>query len=65
MVFGFVCVGLVLKGFSGVGGCMLYEDWLEVEVVDVVVGLGRESGKLGEIEGASRCMRERTLAMST
>lgn len=49
-------VGWLLKGLGGVGGCMLYEGWFEVEVVDVVVRLGRGSGSLdGSTERADLC----------
>lgn len=39
-------VGWLLEDLGGVGGCTLYENWLDVEVVDGVVGLGRGNGRL-------------------
>ena len=42
-------VGWLMKGFGGVGRFMLYEDWLEVDVVDVVVSSERRSGRLDRL----------------
>ena len=44
--WGMSWVGLLLNGLGGVGSCTLYVGWLEVEVVDGVVSLGRGSGRL-------------------
>ena len=39
-------VGLLLLGVGSAGGCRLYEDWLEIEILDVAISLGRGSGRL-------------------
>ena len=33
-------------GVGGAGGCRLYEGWLEIEILDVAISLGRGSGRL-------------------
>lgn len=43
-------------GVGGVGGYTLYEDWLEIKTLDVVISLGRGSGRLDRLrEGADVC----------
>lgn len=49
-------VELLLVGVGGAGGSTLYEDWLEVEILDIVTSLGRESGRLDRLrERADVC----------
>ena len=45
--WGMLWIGWLLEGLGGVGGCALYENWLNVEVVNGVMSLGRGSGSLG------------------
>lgn len=43
---GMLWIGWLLEGLGGVGGCTLYENWLDVKVVDGVMSLGIGSGSL-------------------
>jgi hypothetical protein len=58
---GFALSEMVVWGFGGVGGCMLYEGWFEVEICGCCGGFGERKWELELIEGASRCTREQVL----
>jgi hypothetical protein len=59
--FGVSWVGWLVEGIGGVGRCMLYESWFEVEVVSVVASLERGSGSLDRSrERADICASTRT-----